>query len=519
MLLRKPEKYTLAIYPHFRAIFHMNYTIKVSQPETAHTECLVIGVYTEKLLSDAAQSVNVSTSGAIKKVLNHGDMTGKLGETQMLYDIDGVAAKRILLVGLGKAKSITIKQFQNLHNSVTKQLQKGGTTDVLSYLHEIKINNQSEAQKVQQVVAAVGNALYRFTEHKSSAPEIKVPLKKWQLGVNSRKDLAKLEKAILIGAALTDGMSMTKDLGNQPGNVATPSYLADQAHALAKQYSNIKVSVLDEKELEEMGAGAFISVSKGSTEPGKLIIMEYHENKKSDQPVVLVGKGVTFDSGGISLKPGAAMDEMKYDMCGAASVFGTMKAIAEMKATVNLICVIAAAENMPAGNASKPGDVVTTLSGKTVEILNTDAEGRLVLCDALTYVERFNPKVVIDIATLTGAVIIALGKIPSGLMSNNNKLASELESIGQETGDRVWRLPIWDDYQSQLNSNFADLQNIGGREGGTITAACFLSHFTKKYNWAHLDIAGTAWSSGTNKGASGRPVPLLTQYLLDKHSS
>ena len=497
----------------------MNYSIKVSAPETARTQCLILGIYAGKRLTEAAQAVDDASAGAIKKALSHGDISGQLGGTQMLYEVGGVSAKRVLLVGLGKAKSMTIKQYQGLHSTVAKQLQKGGTTDVLSYLHEAEINDQSDAQKIQQAVAAVGNALYRFTEHKPSAPEVKTPLKKWQLGVTTRKGLAKLEEAVVIGTALTGGMSMTKDLGNQPGNVATPSYLAEQAVELSKQYRSIKTNVIDEKELEKMGAGAFVSVSKGSTEPGKLIVMEYRKGKKGGKPAVLVGKGVTFDSGGISLKPGAGMDEMKYDMGGAASVFGTMKAIAEMQAPVNLVCVVAAAENMPAGNASKPGDVVTTLSGKTVEILNTDAEGRLVLCDALTYVERFDPKVVIDIATLTGAVIIALGKIPSGLMSNNDKLARDLEDIGQETGDRVWRLPIWDDYQPQLNSNFADLQNIGGREGGSITAACFLSRFTEKYNWAHLDIAGTAWVSGGAKGATGRPVPLLTQYLLEKHSS
>ena len=497
----------------------MNYSIKVSAPETARTQCLVLGIYAGKRLTEAAQAVDDASAGAIKKALSHGDISGQLGGTQMLYEVGGVSAKRVLLVGLGKAKSMTIKQYQGLHSTVAKQLQKGGTTDVLSYLHEAEINDQSDAQKIQQAVAAVGNALYRFTEHKPSAPEVKTPLKKWQLGVTTRKGLAKLEEAVVIGTALTGGMSMTKDLGNQPGNVATPSYLAEQAVELSKQYRSIKTNVIDEKELEKMGAGAFVSVSKGSTEPGKLIVMEYRKGKKGGKPAVLVGKGVTFDSGGISLKPGAGMDEMKYDMGGAASVFGTMKTIAEMQAPVNLVCVVAAAENMPAGNASKPGDVVTTLSGKTVEILNTDAEGRLVLCDALTYVERFDPKVVIDIATLTGAVIIALGKVPSGLMSNNDKLARDLEDIGQETGDRVWRLPIWDDYQPQLNSNFADLQNIGGREGGSITAACFLSRFTEKYNWAHLDIAGTAWVSGGAKGATGRPVPLLTQYLLEKHSS
>lgn len=500
----------------------MDYSIKVSQPESARTQCLVLGVHDGKKLTPAAQSVDEISGGALKKALRHGDFLGKTAETLMLYELPGIAAKRVLLIGCGKPKKLSTKQYHSIHATAAKLLQKGGSTDALSYLHEIPLEDQSgarnDAWKVQHAIKAVDAALYRFTEYKSKAAELKAPLKKWQLGVTSRKGLAKLEEAVTIGKAMAEGIALTKDLGNCPGNVATPSYLAEEAKALGRKYRSIKVTVIDEKELEQMGAGAFVSVAKGSKEPGKLIVMEYMKGKKGKKPAVLVGKGITFDTGGISIKPGANMDEMKYDMCGAASVFGTMKAIAEMKAPVNLVCVIASAENMPDGGASKPGDIVTSLSGQTIEILNTDAEGRLVLCDALTYVERFNPNVVIDIATLTGACIVALGKVPSGLMSNDDKLAADLEATGQHSGDRVWRLPLWDDYQSQLKSNFADMQNIGGPAGGTITAACFLARFTENYKWAHLDIAGTAWHSGANKGATGRPVTLLTQYLLDKHA-
>ena len=491
----------------------MQYSLKVTQPESARSQCLVVGVYASKALTPAADALNNACGGAIKKVLRQGDFAATVGDTLFLYELDGLTSKRVLLVGLGDKKSLSVARFQQSHAAAAKALQKGNATEALSFLHEADLKDKSESWKAQYAVAAVGHALYRFDEHKSKDTAPKKPLEKWHLGSTHRRGQKSIEEAIKRGAALAEGTSMARDLGNQPGNTATPSYLADQAKALGRKHRKIKVSVIDEKELEEMGAGAFVSVSKGSTESGKLIVMEYMNGKKGQKPAVLVGKGITFDTGGISLKPGAAMDEMKFDMCGSASVFGAMKALAAMNAPVNVVCLVAAAENMPDGGASKPGDIVTTLSGQTVEILNTDAEGRLVLCDTLTYAERYNPAVVIDIATLTGACIIALGKVPSGLMSNNDKLAGQLENIGQDSGDRVWRLPLWDDYQSQLNSNFADMQNIGGREAGTITAACFLSRFTDGMSWAHLDIAGVAWTGGRRKGATGRPVPLLLEYL------
>jgi leucyl aminopeptidase len=340
-------------------------------------------------------------------------------------------------------------------------------------------------------------------------------LRKIQFGLLTTKVTAALETELTQAVAIAQGVVLAKDLGNLPGNVCTPTYLAQQAVALAKSHKTIKTTVLEENDMKKLGMGSLLSVTQGSAEPAKLITMEYHGADKKHRPIVLVGKGITFDSGGISLKPGAEMDEMKYDMCGAASVLGTMQAIAEMGLKLNVVGIIPSSDNMPSGTASKPGDIVTSMSGQTIEILNTDAEGRLVLCDALTYAAKFEPDTVIDIATLTGACIIALGHVASGLYSNQDTLAQELLTASEQSQDKAWRMPLWEDYQTQLDSNFADMQNIGGRPAGSITAACFLARFTKKYRWAHLDIAGTAWKSGKDKGATGRPVPLLTQYLIN----
>jgi leucyl aminopeptidase len=333
--------------------------------------------------------------------------------------------------------------------------------------------------------------------------------------VGERNDLAGGEAGLMQGAAIALGMSLAKDLGNLPGNVCTPSYLAQAARDLAKQHK-LGVQVLERKDMEKLGMGSLLSVARGSREPPKLIVLKYDGGPRGAKPYALVGKGVTFDTGGISLKPAPEMDEMKFDMCGAASVLGTLRAVAELKLPLNVVGVIPATENMPGGATTKPGDIVTSMSGQTVEILNTDAEGRLILCDALTYTERFEPRAVVDIATLTGACVIALGHVASGLFSNDDALAQDLLAAGQTTRDRAWHLPLWDDYQEQLKSNFADFANIGGRPAGSVTAACFLARFTKKFKWAHLDIAGIAWKSGAAKGATGRPVPLLTQFLIDR---
>ena len=341
-------------------------------------------------------------------------------------------------------------------------------------------------------------------------------MRKIILSVPTRRALPIGDKAVAEGQAIANGVKLTKDLANLPGNICTPTFLAKQAKELQKVHKSIKIKVLDEAEMEQLGMGALLAVSRGSHEPAKLITLEYRGTSKDTKPVVLVGKGVTFDSGGISIKPAAQMDEMKFDMCGAASVLGTLATTAELNLPINVVGVIPATENMPNGNATKPGDIVTSLSGQTIEILNTDAEGRLILCDALTYCERFNPDVVIDIATLTGACVIALGKYATGLLSNHSPLANDLLNAGRTSNDRAWQLPLWEDYHQQLDSPFADMANVGGREAGTITAASFLSRFTKQFHWSHLDIAGTAWTGGKEKGATGRPVPLLAQYLLDR---
>jgi leucyl aminopeptidase len=350
---------------------------------------------------------------------------------------------------------------------------------------------------------------------KSIKAKKKKGLKKFTLHLSSRSGLEKAEIAVAQGIAINAGMDMARDLGNLPGNVCTPNYIAKQAKQLAKGNKLLTVEVLEEADMRKLKMGSLLSVGMGSREPAKLVSLEYKGGKAKDKPIVLVGKGVTFDTGGISLKGGAGMDEMKYDMCGAASVLGTIHAIAKLKLAVNVVGIVPTTENMPDGLATKPGDIVTSMSGQTIEVLNTDAEGRLILCDALTYAEKFNPRYVIDIATLTGACIVALGKVPSAVLGNDETLINSLIASGKTIEDKLWELPLWDEYQEQLDSNFADIANIGGRDAGTITAACFLSRFTKKYKWAHLDIAGTAWKSGAEKGATGRPVPLLTQFILD----
>jgi leucyl aminopeptidase len=382
-------------------------------------------------------------------------------------------------------------------------------------LSDLPLKRRDAAWKVEQAALAVADGLYRFDRMKSKAASRKSPLERVTLHVAERREVKDADEAIKRASAIGAGMDLAKDLGNLPGNVCTPTYLAEQAEALGKE-CGFKVQVFDKRQVEKMGMGAFLAVAQGSREPPRFIVMERMAGKKSERPVALVGKGITFDTGGISIKPAAEMDEMKFDMCGAASVLGALHAIAELGLELNVVGLVPTTENMPGGAASKPGDIVSSMSGQTIEILNTDAEGRLILCDALTYAERFDPAAVVDVATLTGACVVALGHVATGLYSNRDDLADELLEAGREAWDRAWRLPLWDDYQEQLKSPFADLANIGGRPAGSVTAACFLSRFAGKYAWAHLDIAGTAWTSGKNKGATGRPVPLLASFLLNR---
>jgi leucyl aminopeptidase len=377
----------------------------------------------------------------------------------------------------------------------------------------VEVGERPVHWRAREAVARIRGELYRFERFKTENESDRRALKRVTIAVERRKELTELERGVREGKAIASGVELARELGNLPGNVCTPGYLADEARKLARRHKSVTAKVLELKDLEKLGMGAFLSVARGSREPAKLIVLEYRGAADSEKPVALVGKGVTFDSGGISIKPAQAMDEMKFDMCGAASVLGTLSAVAELELPLNVMGLVPATENLPDGNASKPGDIVQTMSGQTVEILNTDAEGRLILCDTLTYAERWEPQAVVDIATLTGACVVALGGPASGLLGNDQGLVDALLAAGRDTNDRAWQLPLWDEYQEQLKSNFADMANIGGREAGTITAACFLSRFTGKYRWAHLDIAGTAWKTGKAKGATGRPVPLLVEFL------
>ena len=493
----------------------MDFNFKTGSPEKQRSACLIIAVSHPQKLSSAGHAVDKASDGFLSQIIRQGDMDGKAGQTLLLHNVSGTLADRILLIGIGKETDLNERSFSRVIASVQSALANSGATDAYSCLSEIAVGSHDIDWNIRHTVMKLGNGEYKFDQMKSIKAEKKKGLKKFTIHLSSRSAMKKAEIAISQGIAITAGMDMARDLGNLPGNVCTPSYIAKQAKQLAKGNKQLKVEVLEEADMRKLKMGSLLSVGMGSREPAKLVSIEYKGGKAKDKPIVLVGKGVTFDTGGISLKGGASMDEMKYDMCGAASVLGTISAIAELKLAINVVGIVPTTENMPDGLATKPGDIVTSMSGQTIEVLNTDAEGRLILCDALTYAAKFNPLYVIDIATLTGACIVALGKVPSAVLGNDETLINSLIASGKTIEDKLWELPLWDEYQEQLDSNFADIANIGGRDAGTITAACFLSRFTKKYKWAHLDIAGTAWKSGAEKGATGRPVPLLTQFILD----
>ncbi|MHB1677480.1 MAG: leucyl aminopeptidase [Sulfuriferula sp.] len=490
----------------------MEFSIKNTQPEKQRAACIVIGVYESRQLSASGQQLDSLSQSYLSKILAMGDMDGRVGSTLMLHHIPDIHNERILLVGLGKAAEFDRKAFLTSIHAVFASINETGSPSAALYLLEEVVANSDLAWKIEQTVLAAHARRYCAGKLKSKKDPASKALKKITLIVeptNAKLAETALEQALAIAA----GVELAKDLGNLPGNICTPTYLAEQALDLSKTFP-LKCEILERKDLEKLGMGSFLAVAQGSRQAPKLIILRHNGGKKNDAPIVLVGKGITFDAGGISIKPAGEMDEMKYDMCGAASVLGVLRAAAELKLPLNIVGIIPSCENLPDGLAVKPGDIVTSMSGQTIEVLNTDAEGRLILCDALTYAERFDPAVVIDIATLTGACVIALGHHASGLFTGDDGLAGELETAGLVAHDRAWRLPLWEDYQNQLDSNFADMANIGGRAGGSITAACFLSRFTKKYKWAHLDIAGTAWKSGKEKGGTGRPVPLLMHFLL-----
>ncbi|RSZ57094.1 leucyl aminopeptidase [Massilia atriviolacea] len=496
----------------------MDFSIKAFDTKntitSAKTGCIAVAVFENKKLSAAAKALD--QGGDITAALKSGDITGKAGSTLLLRGMSGSGAARVLLVGLGNDETVSEKSFTSAVNATLKAFASLGAADAIIALPMTDVKERDVSWAVRTIVCAAHESVFRTDGQKSKKDPAPAGVRKITLATDAT---AAVKTALAQAIAIANGMDLTKELGNLSANVCTPTYLADTARKLAKDYK-FDVEVLDRKQLQALKMGSFLSVTNGSEEAPKFIVLKHMGGKAKDAPVVLVGKGITFDTGGISIKAGPGMDEMKYDMCGAASVLGTFRAIGEMGLKLNVIGVIAACENMPSGRATKPGDIVTSMNGLTIEVLNTDAEGRLVLCDALTYCERFNPAAVIDIATLTGACVVALGHHNTGLFTRSDEaheqLAGELLAAGKAASDTAWRLPIEEAYNEQLKSNFADLANIGTPGGASVTAACFLENFTRKYTWAHLDIAGTAWKSGGAKGATGRPVPLLSTFLINR---
>ncbi|NEX64623.1 leucyl aminopeptidase [Noviherbaspirillum galbum] len=492
----------------------MNFVVKSGRLEQEHTGCIVAGVYEGGKLTPAAMALDSASGHALDEALKRGDLDGELGTTLLLSGMSNVASERVLLVGLGAEQDFVESSFHAALCAATRMLCTTGAGEAVFCFNELPVNGRDGTWKIEQAVLAVADAMYRFDKLKT-APKPKRPLGIVALHVADPSEAVAAGAAIDQAVAIAAGVMLAKDLGNLPGNMCTPVYLAGQAEELGRLHGFV-VTILDEKKLEELGMNTILAVARGSRQPPRLIVMEYRGGARDAQPVVLVGKGITFDTGGVNIKSASDMDEMKFDMCGAASVFGAMRAAALMKLPLNVVAIIPAAENMPDGNAVKPGDVVTTMSGQTVEILDTDSEGRLVLADALTYAERYKPAVLVDVATLTGAVVVALGEIASGVFSGDDALAREVIAAGDRAWDRAWHMPLWREYQDMFKSDIADFANVGPRGDCAITAACFLSRFTSPYPWVHLDIAGTASRTGEGKGATGRPVPLLAHFLVDR---
>ncbi len=492
----------------------MDYSIESSPLEELQCDCLIVGIYQDQQLSPTAAALNNRLQGLIEKVIQRGDISGKNAETLLLNVIPDNNIERILLVGLGKKDAISAKDFRGALTAAINCIKKSAIKSVVCSLAEVEVSNADWQWKSRQIVEVFNDAVYQYTTHKANK-ELDSKLESIRI-ITPADQSSPVQAGLNQGLAIAQGVALTKHLADLPGNVCTPTFLAEQAQELGNKFKNLAITILEEADMQALGMGSFLSVSRGSRQPAKLITLNYQGGDKNAKPIVLIGKGLTFDAGGISLKPGLGMDEMKYDMCGGAAVLGTLQAAAQMNLPLNIVGLIPSSENMPDGDANKPGDILTSMSGKTIEVLNTDAEGRLILCDTLTYAERFNPDVVIDLATLTGAVLVALGRVPSGLLGNDDTLCNDLISASETAVDSLWRLPLWEEYQEQLKSNFADLANIGGKDAGTITAACFLSNFAENFRWAHLDIAGTAWRTGPTKGATGRPVPLLSQYLINR---
>ena len=488
----------------------LEFTLNRDNPATASTGCIVVGVFADKSLSPAAQALDQAAGGRLAQLAASGDLPGKACATTLLHGVEGVAAKRVLAVGLGDRDKFGPAAYQKAVAAAVRALRTGPVEEALLALADVEVKGRDQAWNVRQAVISADHAAYRYTA---------------TLGAKNRKreesGLRKLavaggdDQALAQGKAIAAGVEFARELGNLPPNICNPAYLAEQAQAFAGRFDKASCTVLDEEQMQELGMGALLSVARGSANRPRLVVLEWN-NGGDAKPYVLVGKGITFDTGGVNLKTQGGIEDMKYDMCGAATVMGTFVSAVELGLPINLRVVVPAVENAIDGNSYRPSDVITSMSGKTIEVGNTDAEGRLILCDALTYAQRFEPQALVDVATLTGACMVALGRQASGLMSKHDDLANELLAAGETVFDRAWRLPLWDEYQPMLDSNFADVYNIGGRWGGAITAGCFLSRFTEGMRWAHIDIAGTASGDGKMSMATGRPVGLLSQWLLDR---
>ncbi len=487
---------------------------KIANAGQHGTDCAVVPVFSRKRLPAATQQLDRASGGLVRAALDNGDISGEAGQSLLLQLPAKCPARRALLLGCGKPGKLDAGAARKLLGALLKALDGCKAREASLFFEELPGPELPGAALCELLGKLATTHRYAYGETLSKPPRA-AGAGKLLVQAGDWLPVRACNSALRRGRQIGEGINAARELGNLPGNICTPAYLAAQARKLGRRSEALSVSVLDEAQMKRLGMGALLSVSAGSAQPAKLIVMRYQGGGKSARPHVLIGKGITFDSGGISLKPGAKMDEMKFDMCGAASVLGAMGALLDMQLAINVVGIVAASENLPSGSATKPGDIVTSMSGQTIEILNTDAEGRLVLCDALTYAGRFRPAAVIDIATLTGACLVALGTHASGLYANDEQLAQRLLAAGQASHDRAWRMPLWDDYQKQIDSPFADVANVGGRDGGSITAACFLARFARQYRWAHMDIAGTAWSNSP-KGATGRPVGLLLQYLLER---
>jgi len=490
----------------------MDYSIESLPLDKLQSDCLLVGMYENQLFSPLATALDAICNGLLRKLVSRGDIKGKNADTLLINNVPHANIERIILVGFGESGKVTRKSYRKALAAAIKTVKDSKVKAGCCALLDIQVADADIQWQTRQIIEVFNDGLYQYTATKQC--DEKLPLQQLAILANPQNQ-PQVEIGLQQGIAIAQGVELSKQLADLPGNICTPSYLAEQAMILAGQHEKLNCEILEEKDMQALGMGAFLSVSRGSRQPAKLIGLFYQGGLPSSKPIVFIGKGLTFDAGGISLKPGLGMDEMKYDMCGGAAVLGVLRVASLLNLKLNIIGLVPSSENLPDGDANKPGDILTSMSGKTIEVLNTDAEGRLILCDTLTYAKKFNPEVVIDLATLTGACVVALGRVPSGLFGNDDPLCEELLRAGDTACDSLWRMPIWEEYLEQLKSNFADLANIGGPDGGSITAACFLSRFAEDFRWAHLDIAGTAWRTGTNKGATGRPVPLLSQYLLN----